>query len=175
MLRRSAWLATSVALGACVPARRDTLVADVCRDAPEALAAPSDGLEEAARKATHVVRGRVRWTGLALDEDGETRRELGYVVVDILEFHRGDAWSVDERMRRAFPLLGAPERLKPLGCRHGEALFFFVRLPGPEDPPRPGGVPDPVFRAFGDRAVELVQYAPESEQLRVAEALRRTP
>jgi hypothetical protein len=170
-----AWLATSVALAACVPARRDTLVADVCRDAPEPLQADLAGLEAAARAATHVVRGRVRWTGLAIDEDGETRREFGYVVVDILEFHRGDAWSVDPRMRRAFPLLGPPERLKALGCRQGEALFFFVSLPGPEDSARPGGVPDPVFRAFGDRAVALLAFAPESEQPRVAEALRRNP
>jgi hypothetical protein len=168
-------LATLVAVSACPPARRDTIVADVCNDAPGPFAAPRGDLDAAVKVASHVVLGRVRWTGQAFDEDGEKRREFAYVVVDVLEFHRGDAWSIDPRMRRAFPLLAAPALLGPLACRDGEAFFFFVKLPGPADPPRPGGVPDPVFRAFGDRSVEVVAIAPESDRARVSETLGRGP
>jgi hypothetical protein len=143
-------------------------------EAPPPFVGPAADLRAAARSASHVIRGRVRWTGLSVDQDGERRTELRYVVVDILEFHRGDAWSVDPRMRRAFPLLADDDAIQSLACREGEAFFFFATLPGPNTPQRPGGVPDPIYRAFGDRSVELVALVPESERAQVVEALAQS-
>lgn len=167
-------LLIAAAVSACGATRKDTLVADVCSDAPPALpTVTAEALDAAARAASHVVRGRVRWTGIANDEEGAQHREYVYVVVDVLEFYRGDAWSVEPRMQRSFPLLAERSVLGGLACRNGEAFFFFVDLPEPSAPPRPGGVPDPVFRAFGDRQVRVHAIVGEAERDRVAAALAR--
>lgn len=159
-----------VALCACGGTRKDTLSADVCRETPAEWSEliPAAELRARAAAASHVVRGRIRWTGSVIDVEHTSQRELGYVVVDILEFHQGDAWSVDPRMRRSFPLLGNQPELRALNCRTGEAFFFFVDLSGES---WPGGTPDPVFRAFGERAVELVAIVPESAAESVRAAL----
>jgi hypothetical protein len=161
------------ALTACPIARKDTLSADVCHNpAPPWTALPSaEQLRAAAASVTHVVLGRVRYTGIATEEEHGRQRQLGYVVVDILGFYKGDAWIVHPRMQRAFPLLSEPSAHGELACRQGEELFFFVRLPGREARPWPGGAPDPVLRAFGENSVELELVVPESDRERVLEAL----
>ena len=155
---------------ACGTRRRDTVVPDVCHTPSPEWDAPIDAA--AIQTARHVVRGRVRWTGSILDEDAENktghRQELTYVIVDILEFHRGDAWTVTPRMQRAFPLLGKTTLLEKLHCREEEAFFFALDLPTPSSPPREGGVPDPVVRAFTPQEVTLHAIVPES----AADALR---
>jgi hypothetical protein len=166
--------AALVAAAACSISRKDTLSADHCREAAPPWSRPPPSTNElgaAAASVSHVVLGRVRWTGTATDEDGDRRRELGYVVVDVLGFYKGDAWAVDPRMRRAFPLLGSPNAIGPLACRSGEEFFFFVTLPGAAARPWRGGAPDPVVRAFGENSVELALVVPEAERERVLTAL----
>ena len=178
MVVRSALIVALLPLAACVGRPKDTLVAHSCRQAPPSWsqAVPSrDELKRRASSVSHVVRGRLRWTGSAIDEEPGSQRELDYAVVDILEFHRGDAWSVSPRMRRSFPLLAESPALEALRCREGEAFFFFVDLPGRSAKEWPGGAPDPAVRAFGEDAVELVAIIPEEERERVQAALAATP
>jgi hypothetical protein len=174
---RASLVAAGCLVSACAVARKDTLSADVCHaPAPPWTEAPStDRVRAAAAAATHVVLGRVRWTGIASEEELGRRRELGYAVVDVLGFYKGDAWTVDPRMQRAFPLLSEPSAHRLLACRGGEELFFFVSLPGASPRPWPGGAPDPVVRAFGENSVELALVVPETERARVLDAIAAAP
>jgi hypothetical protein len=174
-VRRLVAIALACALPACAGARKDTLSADVCHNPPPAWPAlPSaERLRAATASATHVVHGRVRWTGTVSEAEHGRQRQLGYVIVDVLGFYKGDAWNVHPRMQRAFPLLSDARAHDQLACRTDEELFFFVRLPT-EPRPWPGGAPDPVLRAFGENSVELELVVPESDRARVLEAVAAT-
>ncbi|MEZ4220688.1 MAG: hypothetical protein R3B13_07135 [Polyangiaceae bacterium] len=178
---RRAWLGALLvtALGACGQRRRDTVTPAVCPNIPPAFPSVSDDrLRQALAQASHVVRGRVRFTGEAHKFDGRRTIRYLYVIVDIVEFRKGEAWTLPGRYQRAFPILvleegksemdafnqrtAAETDALQLTCREDEAFWFVMDLPREQRRPR-YEMPDPVMRAFGPLDVRLHAILPETE------------
>ncbi len=174
---------------ACGARAKDTVHPAACtRDPlplPELNAAE---LTVAVKRASHVVRGRVRFTGSAVNYDGGKELRYVYIIVDTLEFLKGDPWQVPERYRKSFPLLVldsgksesphfAPEgsvaaMAQALSCREEEALWFALDLPNAQRRPL-HEIPDPVRRSFGPLDVRLHAAVAETQRDRLVKALSR--
>ena len=179
-----------LAITSCSPRAKDSASPDTCPHDPSSQF-PEIGDEELAKAAgvSHVVVGRVRWTGGATANEYNGYRAYRYVIVDIDEFLRGDPWSVAPKYRRSFPLLTlvstrndkdesqAPrdrksELVTALECRNEESFLFFVELPSEERLQRASArLPGPVERAFGPYDVPLHGVLPASERERLMKKL----
>ncbi len=167
---------------ACAPKQKDSVHPVVCGvEEPAPLPAMSDeALADLARRAPHVLRGRVRFSGSAVTRRGGEPTTHTYLIVDTLEFLKGDPFQVHTRYRRAFPLL-APESgseagasgklLGSLRCQEDEAFLFFVGLPVAHTTAKVSSPPAPVQRSFGVYDVELFGILPEDQRRRVGVAL----
>ncbi len=189
---RFAVLALGLAFGlalSCAPLARDSVRPAICRHDPAALPELDEAtLAEAVKAASHVVRGRIRFTGEALNQDGRSQQRYIYVIVDALEFLKGDPWQLPGRYGKSFPILALDEgrsdnphfNLEPgqravasaLMCREDEALWFVVDLPDVQRRP-PHEMPDPVVRSFGPLDVRLHAVVQEVQRDQLVRALSR--
>jgi hypothetical protein len=182
-------LGGSLLLLSCGARAKDTVHPAACTRDPAPLVVVDDAaLTAAVRRATYLVRGRVRFTGNAVNYDGDKQLRYVYIIVDTLEYLKGDPWQVPERYRKSFPLLAlesgrsesphfasepaALATIEALSCREDEALWFALDLPSPHSRPL-HEVPDPVRRSFGPLDVGLHAVVAETERDRLVEALSR--
>ncbi|MBX3130651.1 MAG: hypothetical protein KF718_28285 [Polyangiaceae bacterium] len=172
-----------VALCGCTPPRKDSVHPVVCgAEVAADVAEPSDhDLRRAAAEAPYVVRGRVRFAGTAVARRGQQQRSYVYVIVDALDFLRGDPWQIHPRYRRSFPLLevevpsdgdgvAEPRVLGSLRCREEEVYYFFIAPPTTDSQSGPAP-PAPVQRSFGAFHVQLLSIVPERAAARVEAAV----
>ncbi len=188
-ISRPQFLVLGLALAGCAPPARDTVHPAICHRDPEELPRlDAAGLAAAVHRASHVLRGRVRFTGDAVNRDGRREQRYRYIIVDALEFLKGDPWQVPGRYRKSFPILVLEEgqsesqHFNPrptdkalaaaLACREGEALWFVLDLPDPQRRPL-HEMPDPVRRSFGPLDVRVHAVAQKSQRDQLLSAVSR--